>query len=390
MRRPVAVYGGVALAMALALVLLVLGTAPPAVNDDPSSRAAGRGGTLALYRWLGNLGFGVHRVGSAFDLTGTDVLLVIDPRTRVSTADAAALARLVRSGADAVVALSPESVADVGPLLDALDVGVVDGRPAGTSVPAQPFDASDRVHDVAMAAGLAIEPSAALTPLLVQGGAITAAAESIGAGRAYVLASPQPLTNDGLRHGDSAGLVLALLERARGGAIAFDEYHHGEADLPAGGAAAIFASPLGLALGLATLAVLVYLVLHGRRLGPPLPAGDPAAVPSTAAYVEAMAGLFGRSRDRGVVADRYAAELRGRVGAGAVAAPGPEGDVAFVAALGRSRPDLAEDAAVVLTRARALAAQSPDAPSLLALAIDIDRLEARWAQPPAAAGQSPE
>jgi hypothetical protein len=374
--------------MILALILLVLGTAPPSQNDDPSSHVAGRAGTLALYTWLGNLGLGfnVHRISGSFDTTGSDTLFIVDPRTPLSDADAEAVMQSLAGGANLILAVSPESQAQAGVLLARLRVGLTDGRPAGTSAPAQPIDAGGRVHSVPTAAGAAIEAAPYLTPLLSQGGVLTAVAEQVaGAGRAYVLASAFPLSNDGLRDADSSTLVLSFLERARGGSIGFDEYHHGEIASAAGGAAAIFSSPLGLSLLLAVLTVVVFLAWSGRRLGRPLPAGDTALVPTTASYIDAMAGLYSRSNDRGAVASRYAEELRRRLAAGPAGDLGAGGDEAFAAALHTARPELAGDAATVLRRARELAVARPDAAALLALARDVDDLERRWAQPAAAA-----
>jgi Domain of unknown function (DUF4350) len=379
-------YALAAAAMILALILLVLGTAPPSQNDDPSSHVSGRAGTLALYTWLGDLGFNVHRISGRFDTTGSDTLVIVDPRTPLSDADADAVMQSLARGADLILAVSPESQAQAGVLLARLRIGLTDGRPAGTSAPAQPIDAGGRVHSVPAAAGAAIEAAPYLTPLLSQGGVLTAVAEQVaGAGRAYVLASAFPLSNDGLRDADSSTLVLSFLERARGGAIGFDEYHHGEIASAAGGATAIFSSPLGLALLLAVLTVVVFLARSGRRLGRPLPAGDPALVPTTASYIDAMAGLYSRSNDRGAVASRYAEELRRRLAPGPAGDLGPDGDEAFVAALHIARPELAGDAAAVLRRARELAAARPDAAALLALARDVDDLERRWAQPAVAA-----
>jgi hypothetical protein len=266
-------------------------------------------------------------------------------------------------------------------LLERLHVGLGAPRVAGDSVPAQPFDVGQRVHHVPMAAGETIDSAPQLTALLTQGRAVTAVADQVGgAGRAYVLASPFPFSNDGLRDADSAALMLALIERAHGGAIGFDEYHHGEVAAVADGAAAVFESPLGLALLLLAAAVLGFLALSGRRLGRPLPAADPALVPSTAAYISAMAGLYARSRDRGAVASRYAEELKQRVGGRGVE-PGPSGDAATVAAVRTARPDMADEVATVLARARSLAQSAPDAAALLILAGDVDDLEVRWEQP---------
>ncbi len=160
-----------------------------------------------------------------------------------------------------------------------------------------------------------------------------------------MLTSAFPLSNDGLRRSDSSTLVLSMLERARGGAIGFDEYHHGEVSAAADGAAAVFESPLGLALLLCVASILVFLVLSGRRLGRPLAGHDVALVPTTASYIDAMAGLYARSRDRGAVAGRYGDELRERLSSGAPARPGPDGDADFVTALRIIRPELAGEVA---------------------------------------------
>jgi len=385
-RRTVTPYALASTALILALLLLVIGTAPPAQNDDPSSRVAGRVGTLALYTWLGDLGFNVHRISGQFGTSATDVLVIVDPRSPISDTDADAVMQSLAHGGDLILAVSPQSQVQAEALLLRLRVSLSTPRPAGTSVPAQPIDAGSRVHSVPMATGSAIDPAPYLTPLLSQSGVLTAVAERVaGAGRAYVLASPFPLSNDGLRDADSSTLVLSLLERARGGAIGFDEYHHGEISAAADGAAAVFESPLGLALLLGVAAVVAFLALSGRRLGRPLPAGDPALVPTTASYITAMAGLYARSRDRGAVAARYAEELRQRLSPGPAGDRGPGGDEALVTALEAVRPELAGDAAALLRRARALAAAAPDAAALLGLARDVDDLERRYAEPAVAA-----
>ena len=126
--------------------------------------------------------------------------------------------------------------------------------------------------------------------------------------------TPQPLSNDGLRHGDSSFLALSLLQRARGGRISFDEYHHGEGTQTSG-AGAIFDGPVGLATLLIGLVVLLAIALNGRRLGKPVAGWRrwPRCRAPTA-YVTAMGQLFARSRQRGPIAARYADELKRRIG----------------------------------------------------------------------------
>lgn len=386
MRRAASTYLFVAVAFAVTLVLLVVTTAPPSQDNDPSSRAAGKAGTLALYRWLGDLGFRVHRISGRFDVSGTDVLVIADPRDPISDGDAASVMAALARGVDLVLAVSPDSEGAAAPLLARLRIELGAARDAGDSVPAQPIDVAGRVHRVPMAAGSVIEPAPYLTPLLIEAGALTGVAEQInGAGRAYLLTSAFPLSNDGLRDADSSTLVLSMLERARGGAIGFDEYHHGEIDTTADGAVALFESPVGLALLLGVVVVVAFLALNGRRLGAPLPTRDDALVPSTASYIDAMAGLYARTGDRAAVAARYADDLKRRLAVTDSWGPDSQTDQAFLDALQASRPDIATDAAAVLRRARALAAGRPDAAALLALARDVDDLEHRWMQPAAAA-----
>jgi len=90
-------------------------------------------------------------------------------------------------------------------------------------------------------------------------------------------AIPKPLSNDGLRHPDSSFLALSLLQRARGGRISFDEYHHGEGT-ETSGAGAIFDGPVGLATLLVGFVVLLAIALNGRRLGKPAQDGGDAQV----------------------------------------------------------------------------------------------------------------
>jgi hypothetical protein len=99
-----------------------------------------------------------------------------------------------------------------------------------------------------------------------------------------------------------------------------------------------------------------------------------------------MAGLYGRSARLGGVAERYATELKERVGAAAGVEAALD-DRAFIDRLrgyGDARAG-AVDAA--LARARSLAAGQPGDAALLALAREVDDVERGWA--PAASGTMP-
>jgi hypothetical protein len=375
------------LVVVLAVLVAVIVIAGPgsSADDDPSSTANGRAGTLALYDWLPATGAGVHRIYSAFDLGGTDVLISADPLDdyAYTAGDDATLTSFLEGGGEVVLAISdPASVAAV---LDPLGIAAQPSDLA-SATPTQPFPGSAGVASVPLAApGEATSGSVwtfsgggSLVPLLGGPQAPVAAAVRVGAGRLYLVGSEYPLSNDGLRRGGSAAFVLGLVDSARGDRVGFDEVHHlGTAGSGDQGLTAVFQGPLLTAVLLAVLVVLAYLVTSGRRLGRPLPRRDPARVPSVLEHIEAVGHLLSRSRERGAVAGRYAEELKLRVGRVTGVEPRlPDPD--FVAALAGFGEDRARAAAVLLEQARQLAGRRPTEGDLLGLARRVDALEAEW------------
>jgi hypothetical protein len=358
-------------------VLTAIAVTPPSDDADPSSRSAGKLGTLALYTWLGDLGLSVTRVSGTFSLTSVDVLVEYEPSTGFSASELNTLIDFVRGGGDVIVVTDRAAQAETMPLLQRLSVGVGAGVSAGTATLAQPFVPADDVRSVPTGAGVSFVVQQPLVPLLQQNGKVVAGAVRSGEGRAYVLGNALPLSNDGLRRGDSAYLFLGLLSRARGGKIAFDEFHHGESDTVAGGTG-IFDGPLGVAAALAVGLVVAALAITGRRIGRPVAAGDTALVPSATTYVSAMGDLFARSRQRGMIAARYADELKRAVGESSGVSPGLDDD-AFVAALAAAGNERGADVARLLRRARELAAAQPDEWAMLRLARDVAVAEREWA-----------
>ncbi|MFN2569097.1 MAG: DUF4350 domain-containing protein [Candidatus Dormibacteria bacterium] len=375
--RPVMVL---ILALVLVGVLGVLAGVPPTpAADDPSSRSPGRAGTLALHTWLGDLGFQVHRISSEFDLSGTDVLLSVDPRNGFGAEEAGRVMAHLAGGGDAVIALNGiAGVPLVSRLLDRLHITAREQTGSGVAVPAQPIDSGGRVDRLRIGAAAVLGGPQEVVPLLTAREQVVAVAvrEPRG-GRAYVIGSAVPFSNDGLRRDDASEFVLTLLERARGGRIAFDEFHHGEAGARTG-AAAILAGPIGFAAGLWALLILIHLATAGRRVGRPLPARDPARVPSATTYMRAMSALHRRSSRRGGVADRYARELKARVARVSGVEPHLDDDKfrAALAARGDPRSRATGD---LLARARMLAAAEPSERELLDLARDVEADERLWA-----------
>jgi hypothetical protein len=140
----------------------------------------------------------------------------------------------------------------------------------------------------------------------------------------------------------------------------------------------VLAGPVGIAGGLAALAVVLYLAVSGRRLGRPVPASDPARVPSATEYVAAMGALIAHASQRGGVADRYAEELKQRTGR-ATGIDAHLDDAAFVTALQAYDPVRAEEVGAALARCRDLAAARPSEAELVELARRVDAVEAQFA-----------
>jgi len=364
------------------LAVIAISTAiPPNDQLNPSSRSAGTLGTLALYTWFSDLGLDVGRITGSFDLTGSDIVFCYDPTVALSTSDVNTVMRFLRSGGDLVLVVTPGSLADAAPLLSRLEVNPSATAGSGVATVAQPFDSTDRVHSVPVGEGLTFSDEEPLVPMLVEKGEVVAGMVRVGTGgRAYVLGDTEPFSNDGLRRGDSSFLALSMLQRARGGRINFDEYHHGEGS-QSSGAGAIFDGPVGLATLMVGMVVLLAIALNGRRLGKPAQDGGEALVPSAGAYVTAMGQLFARSRQRGPIAARYADELKRRIGT-ATGVDAHLDDATFCAAVAITNAQSGPALTALLAHARALAAGRPEEGELLRLARDVDACEREWTGAP--------
>jgi hypothetical protein len=364
-------------ALCILAVIAISSAIPPNDQTDPSSRSAGSLGTLALYTWFSDLGLDVGRISGSFDLTGSDLVFCYDPTVALTSSDVDATMSFVRAGGDLVLVVTPDSLADAAPLLGRLGVNPSATAGSGVATVAQPFDSTDRVQSVPVSTGLTFSDQAPLVPMLEEHNAVVAGVVQVGTGgRAYVLGDTQPLSNDGLRHPDSSFLALSLLQRARGGRISFDEYHHGEGTETTG-AGAIFDGPVGLATLLAGFVVLLAIALNGRRLGKPAQDGGDAQVPSAGAYVTAMGQLFARSRLRGPIAARYAEELKRRIGS-VTGVDWHLDDASFCAAVSVANPQASDGLEALLAHARSLAAGRPEESELLRLARDVDACEREW------------
>jgi hypothetical protein len=132
------------------------------------------------------------------------------------------------------------------------------------------------------------------------------------------------VSNAGLRNGDTARFVYRqVVAPVAGQNVSFDELHHSFAPGAPGPATIntlLFETPPGRAVIYASLLTFVYLLLSGRRLGPPVPARQPSEVQRTMyEHVQMLANLYRRARQLRVVRDafnRHYARLIARSGAG--------------------------------------------------------------------------
>ena len=266
-------------------------------------------GTQALYQWVEALGGRPVRLEEPAIDSGSPpaLLFVVQPRITVNGASRRAFEAVARRGGTIVIAA--DSFAAI-PYLQALDVTPDPVVAVGSAASA---DATLRFPIVTQRR---VRANGATPLLLSQSGDWLALRRPYLQGSVVVIGSPYPLTNQALRNPDNARWVLReLLGPARQGAVvAFDEAHYSERTRTAAEPAfnAILAgSDLGRALIFGTLVLFLYLVLTGRRLGPPVPPLDAArGVRTMYEHVQALAGLYRRGRQFLYLRDHFERHYR--------------------------------------------------------------------------------
>jgi hypothetical protein len=151
---------------------------------------------------------------------------------------------------------------------------------------------------------------------------------AVGRGRALLLADSSPLQNVQLARADNARLASALAGPPARRVLFFENYHgYGRGT----GLSAIPAR-WQLAILLAGIATLVFMLARVRRLGPAEHAARPFA-PSRREYVDSLAATLAKTRDRGEAIAPVRRELRDRITRRSGLPPtAPDADVAAAAA----------------------------------------------------------
>ena len=342
-RRDLIILAGLFLALILFVVVGPRMRPRQTDPDIPTSRSSADTGALALYNWLGQIGYDVRRLEyRPFDLDeGDAALVVLNPTTAINQAHIDTILGWVERGGTLILADDTAiafSASDE--LLDQIDVyrDVYSGTlTIDRAFPAQP------VLDQPPAGELVLNTRRVLVPLTESYVKLAGPRDADvligmkrGQGYIYLSSATYPLTNAGLRDANNAALVLNILRRVpKGGRIQFDEYHLGFFTPPSP-SRVLLGSPLGWAAAYALLATGLYLLLAGRRFGRPVPVKEELARRSSAEYVESMADLLQRAGQRGYILKHYHTMLKRRLAAPAGISPLLD-DAAFVRELARFR-----------------------------------------------------
>ena len=305
-RRPWVLLVGlmVVLAVLVALTTPRRGGASP----DHESTSDAVDGTSALRAYAEALGYRTSALEGEFQLTGSPGLLFVFsplPQSGYSAAQAGQLRDWVSAGGVLVYASEAGD-----PQLD--QALALRRRPqtvsAAAAAPAPVLGGLGQVHGADQAQPF--RGQATQVPILRHAtGDVLGVTMAVGRGRVVALADPLVLCNGYLSRPDNGRLAADLLAMAPpGGAVLFDEYHHGA---QSGGSSptAWLSTAWGVALVWAVVILVVGLAIRGRAFGPRLPLQRGGAR-SSAEYATAVGGLLRRAGARAVTLDTLDAATR--------------------------------------------------------------------------------
>jgi hypothetical protein len=366
---------------ALLLIVSALRTRPaqpPPFDLDSSTETGLRG----LDLWLQELGYEVRRTGGLqFRLPqDADLLFVYPNQLSYTAAEADALREWVAEGRTLVL---------VGPQPEDAELERVFGV---RSKEREGFDLIQRQPQPLVPEGgseywlewnidggvLDLEDAPAAVPMLAIGDDVTAAVQQVGSGVVWHLASGSAFTNAGLAEQDQGDLLPPLLRRVpAGGVVAFDTYHQfglsrvGEQILTLQDW--LYRTPTGWATLFTVLVGGAFLVLQGRRLGPPVVSRAERRKREAAEYVEAMASLARRAHLRNDVARYQQQRLKRGLSRRRPLDPDLP-DELFLQRLAYSEPPLSSQQQAEVGDVLAALSRGPGEQQLVALAARIDQL----------------
>jgi hypothetical protein len=320
-------------AFAAALILAAyFQTVRPTVRPyDPTDR--GRSGLRALVLWLEALDHPVRLVNDLQTLSAGPGLLLISPSTSLVDSDVRRAINAQRSSLQERSAVAAWVEAGgtlllVGPTFNTplstqfeifvqpADFSLEDARQAQPLLPDLPAE----LRDIRTTTVLGQGDPPVWTSVIVDGDfAPVVMFRAWGAGTVWAMTEDLAFTNAHLRNDQIASLLPALLRTVPPGAPAYISLRHLQTPNATGDTITtlqdwLYTTPIGQALSAATLILLLFLLLQGRRLGPPIPTVTASRPRAAAEYVVAIAALQRRARQRRHLADHHAGRLKLAVG----------------------------------------------------------------------------
>ena len=327
---------GTPLAIAALVVILLLAalvTTPPPEPIAYDLDASHPAGLLALRLWLAELGYDVQRTGGLrFDLPATaDLLFVYPNQLSYNAAEAAALKKWVEQGGTLVL-VGP--TAEDHALVDAFGVRqapelsyeneqvqvqplLPEGRrvyPREWFAPGVTLDLSDAPQAVPVLVLADIDSD---RDTLIENAVSkpVVAVQTVGDGVVWHLAPGVDLTNLNLQEFEQGELLPALLRTVPdGGVVVFDAYHLFGFSRAGEQIATLqdwlYRTPTGWATLFALVVTGGFLLLQGRRLGPPLITVAQTRGREAAEYVRAMANLHRRAGEHTALAQHHHNRLK--------------------------------------------------------------------------------
>jgi len=290
----------------IAIVVLLRGTAG---GDSPahSSASDAGNGTSALRLYAQALGHAAGSVEGDYNLPSSPALMFIfRPTEGFSSAQTQQLDAWLRAGNVVVYATEERD-----PQLDTR-FGL---HLSGASVDAPAHAAAPIFGGVTTLSGassaLAFKPSPSQVPLFRNTrGDVLAVRTAVGSGELIAMTDPLVLCNGYLRLADNGRFAADLIALTpNGGAVLFDEFHHGQIAGSAPTATAWVLMPWGAALTLTVIVIVAGLALRGRAFGPPIPLRQ-SADRSSAEYAAAVGSLLHRTGARRVTLETLLSATR--------------------------------------------------------------------------------
>ncbi len=345
-------------------------------------------GLLILVRWFERMGYQVSTTGTTdFGLApDADLLMVHMPRQPFSVEEISALDDLLAQGGTLVL-VGLDANAD--PKLAAhFAIGAPQethySRRTSQLWPLLP-DGSGIFWIDHLSQPLALGMTRGMAPVLLNDDIQpVAAVKAVGPGTLWLLDDGLTLTNTQLDRDEHPAryLVPALLRGVPdGGRIVFDTYHR---QLPGAAQTAetpqirtiqdwLYTNPVGWGVLFALGMIGIFVLLQGRRLGPPVPVLMESRRREAAEYVRAMAGLKRRGRYRASVAWRTGHQLKLHLGRPLHIPPDLD-PVPFMAKLRQADHRLAPDQLTEVEQILTALAADPDEAHLVALAAQAQTL----------------